>query len=473
MMRYFREAFYELLARQSGQIHLLIVAPILTLFFLGLIVRSADSATNAAVEKKKVVAQLKKRLEEVQEAETLAAKEPPPSPPVSEEKHQVRKQETLTSILRTRGIDPNELERWVQATKGVRELKKLRPGNSLALRFDEERQRLQEVECEINSRTVLVMRDKGGSIEVHKEILPVTLEWKGVAGRIKSNLYNAAVGAGVPDKIISEMVDIFSSEIDFFSDLQPGDTFKVIYGEFARESRVVRVGHVLAAEIVNKGKAFTAFYADGQDERREYYDSQGRSIGGRFLKYPLEFTYISSVFEGSRFHPILKIKRPHLGVDFVAPVGTPVRAVADGKVAYAGYRRDSGNHVKIAHRSPYDSSYSHLKRIAEGIRVGTRVQVGQVIGYVGSTGLATSPHLHYALYKGKRYIDPLSFNHKLLVGQAGVANHKKQGHKNDRLNSSFAKIKEQLIKYLAAMKADSRPLVISLVIPKGFSTLPN
>jgi murein DD-endopeptidase MepM/ murein hydrolase activator NlpD len=501
MMWYFRETFHELLVRQSGQIHFLIIAPILTLFFLSLIVRSADSAIGSAAEKEKVAAQLRKRLEEVREGETLLAKEslPPASPSLAkekgiaqpeeqlqegaesktlaakepsgssspqpaEEKHKIRKRETFATILRSKDLDAKEVKRWIQAAKGVRELKKLRPGHPLIFRFDRKRSRLQEIAYEINSRTALVIRDQGEGIEVSKEALPVTLEWKGATGRIKSNLYTAAVRAGVPDKTISEVVDIFSWEIDFFSDLQPGDTFKVIYEEFMRDGRMVQVGRILAAEIFNKGKSLTAFYVDDQDGHQGYYNSQGHSIGSHFLKYPLEFTRISSVFKYSRFHPILKVKRPHLGVDFAAPTGTPVRAVASGKVVRAGYRRDFGNHVKIAHNGLYASSYSHLKRITKGIKVGTQVKVGQVIGQVGSTGLATGPHLHYALYKGKRYINPLSFDNKLLARKTEAPK---------RVNGSFAKIKKQLVDYLAALQADSSPLTVSLAVPKGFVTLPN
>ncbi len=510
MMWYSQKTFYEPFVRQSGQIHLLIIAPILTLFFFGFVVRSIDSAVSTTVEKEKVAAQLIKRLEEVRKGEVLIAKEPLPSLslPVEEkkvavqprkqpkevqegetlaakkpsssvssssspsiEKHQIREQETFASILRAKGIDSSKIDRWIRATKGVREIKKLRPSHLLILRFDGKPPQLQQIEYEINSRTALVMRDKGESIEVSKEALPVTLQWKGATGRIKNNLYNAAIRARVPDKIISEMVDIFSLEIDFFSDLQPGDTFKVIYEEFMRDDRVVEVGRVLAAEIMNKGKALTAFYVDGQEGPKGYYNSQGSSIGGRFLKYPLEFTRISSVFKYARFHPILKIRRPHLGVDFAAPTGTPVRAVADGKIVLAGYRRDFGNHVKIAHNDPYASSYSHLKRIAKGVRIGTRVKMGQVIGHVGSTGLATGPHLHYALYKGKRYIDPLLFDNKLLASDNKQSAEQTENINN--VNGSFAKIKKQLAGYLADMKTDSGPLMVSLAVPKDVSTLPN
>jgi len=297
----------------------------------------------------------------------------------------------------------------------------------------------------------------------------VSLEWKGGAGRIDESLYSAATMAGVPDRIISELVDIFGAQIDFFSDLQPGDTFKVIYEEYERDRSPVDVGDVLAAEIVNAGKRFTAFYFDDQDGRRGYRDSQGKAVGGNFLRYPLEFTRISSVFTQARFHPILKVRRPHLGVDFAAPVGTPVRAVAPGKVLRAGYGSDVGYHVKIEHRRPFATSYSHLRRIAAGITPGTAVQVGQVIGFVGSTGWSTGPHLHYALYRGRRYINPLSVNNSLLVGgEAGAGSTRVERRpKKWPAGASLAMVKDRLKGYLASMDGEPKPVLVSLAVPKS------
>jgi murein DD-endopeptidase MepM/ murein hydrolase activator NlpD len=192
-------------------------------------------------------------------------------------------------------------------------------------------------------------------------------------------------------------------------------------------------------------------------------------VGGEFLKYPLEFTRISSVFTRSRFHPILKVKRPHLGVDFAAPLGTPVRAVAPGKVVSAGYRRDAGYYVKIAHKRPFATSYSHLKRIAKGIRRGRWVEVGEVIGFLGSTGWSTGPHLHYALYKGRRYINPLAFDNRQLVGDPPPARRSaaaKRRPKKWPAGATFAAVKRRLMAYLESLDgAAAKPVAVSLALP--------
>ncbi|MGH7962498.1 MAG: M23 family metallopeptidase, partial [Candidatus Binatia bacterium] len=182
-----------------------------------------------------------------------------------------------------------------------------------------------------------------------------------------------------------------------------GATFKVIFEEFQREGQTVEYGEILAAEIVNRGKTFCLFSIPEEEQQSEHQASERQ-----FLRYPLQFTRISSVFTAGRFHPVLKRTRPHLGVDFAAPAGTPVRAIAGGTVTYAGRNLGYGIYVHIDHPGPYDSAYAHLKRIARGVKAGATVERGQLIGYVGSTGWATGPHLHFELHKNGKYVNPLT-----------------------------------------------------------------
>jgi murein DD-endopeptidase MepM/ murein hydrolase activator NlpD len=193
------------------------------------------------------------------------------------------------------------------------------------------------------------------------------------------------------------------------------------------------------------GKRWDAIYFEADDDGGGYYTPEGHSFGRSFLRYPVEFTRISSQFTSSRFHPLLGINRPHLGVDFAAPMGTPVRAIAAGRVEYAGWHGGSGRYVRIDHDSSLESSYSHLHSIAPGVRAGGRVQVGQLIGYVGASGLATGPHLHFALYRDGVYVNPMTV--KLPVAPPLPA----------RFATEFAKTRVELMQQLASVPIDGAP----------------
>ncbi|RMG40694.1 MAG: hypothetical protein D6719_10265 [Candidatus Dadabacteria bacterium] len=231
---------------------------------------------------------------------------------------------------------------------------------------------------------------------------------KRVSGSITRSFAAAAEEVKLPVGIVDAVVDLFSSRIEFSRDLQPGDTFSVIYREGRlKNGELVKLGDIKAASIETGGHLLAAVLYRGKDGKARHYDESGNAIGNYFLRYPVRFTRIASSFSRSRFHPVLKVRRPHNGVDFAAPTGTPVRSVADGLVVQAGYNRANGNWIKIKHGSRYATAYLHLSRIARGIRRGVRVKRGQVIGAVGMTGLATGPHLHFSFYDRGRYVDPL------------------------------------------------------------------
>lgn len=482
-MGYVKGTFHTRIAQQAGHIQLLIIAPILTLCLLGLIVRGASSAVDHRIEKQKVAAQLKQRLSEVhndlnpppfsRSADVLVpAPEPvdelPPElqelmdePPSLAEPdadqpeivavatpdeqrsqpqsfpfqttHKVRKNDTFETILRGQGLRREESGRWIAAwitaAKKERQLRKLQIGQRFSFDFAKspEAPLLTSLSYEMSPLSWLILeRAEDGSVTSRTEKLPTTVVWRATAGRITSSLYEAAVNqAGVPEGIVDKMVDL-GWDLDFFSDLRAGDTFKVIFEEHQRDDgEPVQYGRVLAAEIVNKGKVLQVLLPT-QD--------QG------FL-YPLRFTRISSVFTTARFHPILKRRRPHNGVDFAAPRGTLVRAVADGKVIYAGRKGGFGRLVRIDHPGPYRTEYAHLHRIAKGIRVGKRVERGQKIGRVGSTGLATGPHLHFGLLKYGRYVNPLK-NLSSIVPKADT----------QKSDPDQIKLKKTLTQYLAQLE---------------------
>jgi len=229
-----------------------------------------------------------------------------------------------------------------------------------------------------------------------------------VSGAIESTLSEAARFANLPFEIVDQFVDLFGTRIDFRKDLQPGDTFALKY-----TSRVSDVqgelppGAIQAVSLSVRGRIYAAIRHQRSDGTFLYIDERGRPLGDYFLKYPLSFSRISSVYSDSRMHPVLKIKRPHYGVDFAAPIGTPVRAVGDGIIQEVGYKGSAGQMVKISHNSTYATAYLHLNSIGHNLQMGSRVHRGQIIGTVGRTGLASGAHLHYSLYKNGKYVDPL------------------------------------------------------------------
>jgi murein DD-endopeptidase MepM/ murein hydrolase activator NlpD len=238
---------------------------------------------------------------------------------------------------------------------------------------------------------------------------PYDVEMKTVGASVENSLFADGQKAGIHPTLLSQLADIFTWDIDLEKDVHKGDSVKILYEQRSRKGQEKNASlRILAAELVNAGQKLTAIYFEKQKGQGNYYNLEGRSLARSFLRFPLEFTNITSQFAHSRFHPILKLNVPHTGVDFAAKRGTPVRAVGDGVIAMADWNGVYGKMVEIQHDSTYTTRYAHLDRFAEGVRNGTAITKGQIIGYVGSTGRATGPHLHFELYKDQQYIDPLS-----------------------------------------------------------------
>lgn len=325
-------------------------------------------------------------------------------------KHKVARGETLFSILgrygagsdvaeeirlgfAEAGVDPREFKHGetIEIVKG--------PGGDLL-----------KLRKKINEIDQLQLARSSEGRYLHSVVKGTVLERRRiVSGTIANSFAQAAAEVELPYSIVDELVDLFSSRIEFRRDLREGDTFSVIYTERRdTEGTVLTTGAISAASIKNGGKLLVAVRHVGQDGKSRYFDEKGAPLGDAFLRYPVAFSRISSMFSESRFHPLLKSKRPHNGVDFAAPTGTPVRSVGDGVVVSAGYAGASGNLIKINHGSRYSTAYLHLSKIAPEVKPGRRVFRGQIIGAVGATGLATGPHLHFSLYDRGRYIDPLT-----------------------------------------------------------------
>ncbi|HET9330472.1 MAG TPA: peptidoglycan DD-metalloendopeptidase family protein [Steroidobacteraceae bacterium] len=305
----------------------------------------------------------------------------------------VTRNDTLDHIFRRWKLNLADLAS-MRSLPGVRaNLDSLRPGELLHLWHKDGQ--LFGLERRLNeSQTLKVSRD-GDQLKADVVQNALDTRSRTVRGRIDSSLFEAVETAGAHDQTAVALADIFGWDIDFVLDVRPGDTFAVTYSEIWRDGKFVKDGPIEAAEFVNQGREFRAVRYVDPDGESHYYTPDGRSMHKAFLRAPVEFTRVSSRFNSARLHPILNRIRAHKGVDYAAPIGTPVKAAGDGSIRFAGVMGGYGNVVEIEHSRSVMTVYGHLSRFARGTRVGTHVTQGTVIAYVGMTGLATGPHLHY------------------------------------------------------------------------------
>ena len=335
-------------------------------------------------------------------------------------KHRLKSGEHLWGVLRKYELNDKERHRWLTALRGYRYVRRLRAGSNINLYFkapengngpDESNGagNLQALEIVLRSDLRLTWYRDKQDILFYKDKVPYQQEVRTVSGVItEGSLYGSAKRAGVDVAVISRMVDILAWDINFQRDLRPGDAYRVLYRrKFRPGSTASDRVHILAAEFVNQGRTYTAVYFEGDDGNGHYYNDGGGSVSRSFLRYPVEFRRISSRFSLRRFHPVLKVRRPHYGVDFAARTGTPVRAVGDGRITHAGWKGSYGRLVEVSHGGAMKTRYAHMRRYGPGIRRGVSVKKGQTIGYVGCSGLCTGAHLHFEMWQDNRYVDPL------------------------------------------------------------------
>ena len=334
--------------------------------------------------------------------------------------HKLKSGEHLWGVLRRYVLDDEERRLWLTAVQQHKHMRRLRAGSRIHMYFKSSANgngatasrgdgHFQALEVALRSNLRLTWYRGEQGILFYRDEVPYRQEVKSVSGRIvEGSLYASAKRAGVDVGVISEVVDILGWDIDFRRDLRPGDAYRVLYRRKVRPGSAASAEvHILAVEFFNRGRKHTAVYFEGVDGKGHYYDARGRSVSRSFLRYPLEFRRISSRFSRSRFHPVLKVRRPHLGVDFAARTGTPVRAVGDGRVTRAGWKGGYGRMVEVTHGTSMKTRYAHLRRYGPGVRRGVSVKKGQTIGYVGCSGLCTGPHLHFEMWQNDRYVDPL------------------------------------------------------------------
>lgn len=320
----------------------------------------------------------------------------------------IRRNQFLSNIMLKENIDYNIITHIEKNHRKVFDIRKIKPGqrHTFLIKRDSIATPAFWI-YEINKvdYAVFSLTDSLNAWVGHKKV-DTKVEF--IEGVIETSLWNAMEAAGGNQNITMELSEIYSWTVDFFG-IQPGDTFKVVYENKYIKDECIGMGKILASYLKNDGEDHYAYYFE-QNGTSEYFDEEGNNLRKAFLKAPLNYRRISSTFSNARKHPVTKVVRPHHGVDYAAPTGTPVVTIGDGTVIEKGWdKKGGGNYVKIKHNSTYTTTYMHLNGFAKGIQKGSKVKQGQLIGYVGSTGISTGPHLDFRLNKNGKYINPLTF----------------------------------------------------------------
>lgn len=323
----------------------------------------------------------------------------------------IQRGDTLAELFSRLGVSDRNAFEFIRNDPAAQSIaRQLKPGKLVTARTSEVGE-LLAFHFPLNGKDSLLVIERGanGLLSAREESMPLETHTERRSGEIRYTLFGATDSAGIPDGIAMQMADIFGGDIDFHRDLRKGDRFSVVYEIYYLRGQPVRAGRVLAAEFTNNQKAFEAYWFAGDGSKSGgYYTADGKNLRKAFLRSPLEFSRVTSGFTSNRFHPVLNTWRAHKGVDYGAPIGTRVRSVADGTVEFAGRQGGYGNLIVVRHHGAYSTAYAHLNGFATGIRKGSRVAQGEMIGYVGKTGLASGPHLHYEFRVGKQQVNPLT-----------------------------------------------------------------
>ncbi len=321
----------------------------------------------------------------------------------------VKEGDTLSSILELQNIKNAEAFEMINAFDLVHSVSKINIGNVISMNFNEDNESMQFLQYQIDNETNLKLEKFENSWIAREEAIEYEIDVVNVQGEINSSLFETGVDLGLDFATILKMSDILSGEIDFSSDIQKGDSFKILYERRFLYNEFVMDGKVLVIEFSNQGKVFKS-YRFFNGEKDDYYNEKGESMRKAFLRSPLNFRYISSGYSSGRYHPILKRVMAHYAIDYAAAYGTPIISVGDGKIIFAGWKNGYGYYVIISHANSYVTQYAHLSGFAKGIKYGERVEQGQTIGFVGSTGFSTGPHLDYSMKKNGVFVNPMTVN---------------------------------------------------------------
>ena len=332
-----------------------------------------------------------------------------PVVPLEEEfPHVIPPKSSLFLVLRELEVEPQVIHEVVEASKPVYNLSRMHPGIRFQLKYDSlSGTQLTQIQFRLSALEKLTLKREHTGWRAEKTIEQVDIQIVHFSGNVNSSLWDSAVKAGMDPDLISELADIFGWEVDFSREVRVNDRWRLSVEQKKVKGQPVGWGAILAAEYINSGEVHQAALFRLDKEDRGYFTPTGQSLRKVFLKSPIRYGRITSGFKRRRFHPVLQIYRAHRGVDYGAPIGTPVRSVGDGTVIFAARSGGGGNVIKVRHNATYQTAYKHLNGYARGVHNGARVKQGQVIGYVGNTGMSTGPHLHFEFYQSGNYIDPL------------------------------------------------------------------
>lgn len=319
----------------------------------------------------------------------------------------VRSKDTLEKLFARMGVRDADAIKFLMLSPDSRAINtQLIPGRTIELKTNQEG-RLLHLEYELPENQTLIAELTPSGYQVETKSLALDKHEVYKSAHIRSSLFGATDDAGIPDQVALKIADIFSSQIDFNEDLRAGDKFNVVYEAFYNAGERVKIGDVLAVEFINNGKKYQAIHFGKAGSKYAYYTPEGKSLHKSFLRSPLEFTRVSSSFSRGRFHPVLHRVRAHKGVDLAARMGTRIKASGDGVVAFRGRKGGYGNVIILKHRNGIKTLYGHLSRFAKGLHKGQKVEQGEIIGFVGKSGLATGPHLHYEFLLNGQHRDPM------------------------------------------------------------------
>lgn len=319
----------------------------------------------------------------------------------------IQRGDTIASLLSRLNVTNQDALNFLRSNKQATTLHQLKPGKSVQATTTEDGD-LVSLRYISGNGTLLQVEKQGESFTSSEKPAPLERQTVLKSGEISSSLFAATDAMNLPDSVAIQIAEIFSSDIDFHQDLRKGDKFSIVYETLSNNGVPVKEGRVLAAEFTNQGKTYRAIYFQDPDGKGSYYTPEGKNLHKAFLRSPLEFSRISSGFTNARFHPVLKSWRAHKGVDYAAPIGTRIKATADGTIALIGKQSGYGNLIVIQNEGRFSTAYGHLSGFAKGLHRGSRVSQGDVIGFVGMTGLATGPHLHYEFRVAGVQRNPLS-----------------------------------------------------------------
>ncbi len=339
------------------------------------------------------------------DAEPEIAEQPPEDP--RNKTVTVANGDTLSTVFSKVGLSSNTLHEVINSSKDAKQLSRLKVGQELQFQLSEEGQ-LESLHSQLSDLESISLSKTDSGYDFKREMVKPDVHESYAHGVINSSLFVAAKRAGLSHNLTMDLANIFGYDIDFAMDIREGDEFEVIYQNKKIGDKSVGTGNILSARFTNRGKTYTAVRYTDKQGNVSYYDADGNSMRKAFIRTPVDFARISSRFSNGRKHPILNKIRAHKGVDYAAPRGTPIKAAGDGKVILAGRKGGYGNTIVLQHGSRYRTLYAHMQGFAKGVRTGGSVKQGQIIGYIGTTGLSTGPHLHYEFQVNGTHVDPLS-----------------------------------------------------------------